>query len=195
MNAADDRVEWLEADGIGGFAAGTASGIRTRRYHALLLTATTPPTGRMVLVNGLDAWVTTSSGRVALSAQRYSPDVVSPDGDRRIASFTPQPWPTWEFDIPDGVRIQQEVVVQHGAGVVLVAWRLLRGTCPVVLDVRPFLSGRDYQAMHHENSAFDFEPRREGSALVWTPYEGVPSISVRTNAAYRHDPAWYRNFL
>jgi glycogen debranching enzyme len=45
--------EWLEADGLGGFASGTVSGIRTRRYHALLLAATTPPTGRMVLVNGL----------------------------------------------------------------------------------------------------------------------------------------------
>jgi glycogen debranching enzyme len=27
--------EWLEADGLGGFASGTVSGIRTRRYHAL----------------------------------------------------------------------------------------------------------------------------------------------------------------
>ena len=55
-------AEWLEADGLGGFASGTVSGIRTRRYHALLLTATTPPAGRMVLVNGFDAWVQTSSG-------------------------------------------------------------------------------------------------------------------------------------
>ena len=55
----DDRTEWLEADGLGGFASGTTSGIRTRRYHALLLTATTPPTGRVVLVNGFDAWLET----------------------------------------------------------------------------------------------------------------------------------------
>ena len=31
------RAEWLEADGLGGFASGTTSGVRTRRYHALLL--------------------------------------------------------------------------------------------------------------------------------------------------------------
>jgi hypothetical protein len=31
--------EWLEADGLGGFASGTVSGIRPRRYHALLLAA------------------------------------------------------------------------------------------------------------------------------------------------------------
>ena len=51
----DDRTEWLEADGLGGFASGTTLGVRTRRYHALLQAATTPPTGRMVLVNGLGA--------------------------------------------------------------------------------------------------------------------------------------------
>ena len=61
MDPASTR-EWLEADGLGGFASGTASGIRTRRYHALLLTAKNPPTGRMVLVNGFDAFVETSSG-------------------------------------------------------------------------------------------------------------------------------------
>ena len=31
----NERAEWLEADGLGGFASGTAAGLRTRRYHAL----------------------------------------------------------------------------------------------------------------------------------------------------------------
>ena len=30
-------TEWLETDGLGGFAMGTHDWIRTRRYHALLL--------------------------------------------------------------------------------------------------------------------------------------------------------------
>ena len=79
---ADDTREWLEADGLGGFASGTTSGLRTRRYHALLLAATTPPTGRMVLVNGVDAWIEPqtpadgASGREYLTRQRYRPGVV-----------------------------------------------------------------------------------------------------------------------
>ena len=59
----DLTAEWLEADGSGGFASGTVSGERTRRYHALLLTATRPPAGRIVLVNGIEAWVETEAGR------------------------------------------------------------------------------------------------------------------------------------
>jgi len=104
------QKEWLEADGMGGFASGTAAGLRTRRYHALLLTAVTPPTGRVVLVNGFDAWVTTSAGSVALSSQRYAPDVIHPDGARRIESFAHDPWPRWIFRLDDGTHIEHEVL-------------------------------------------------------------------------------------
>ena len=102
---AHDRREWLEPDGLGGFASGTASGVRTRRYHALLLTATTPPTGRMVLVNGVDAWVEANGQTYALSTQRYEPGALHPDGVTRITSFSTEPWPAWTFALPDGKRI------------------------------------------------------------------------------------------
>ena len=49
------EAEWLEADGLGGFASGTVSGVRTRRYHGLLVPATMPPAGRTILVNGFEA--------------------------------------------------------------------------------------------------------------------------------------------
>jgi len=64
-------TEWLEPDGLGGFAMGTADGIRTRRYHAILLAATHPPEGRMVLVADLEVFVQTAAGRFALSSHRY----------------------------------------------------------------------------------------------------------------------------
>src|SRR5471030_1354126 len=78
-----EKSEWLEADGLGGFASGTVSGIRTRRYHALLLAATTPPACRMVLVNGFDSEVETATGRFALTTQRYYPGVDVHDGVTR----------------------------------------------------------------------------------------------------------------
>ena len=47
------HLEWLETDGLGGYACGTVVGARTRRYHALLMAATQPPVGRRLLVAGL----------------------------------------------------------------------------------------------------------------------------------------------
>src|SRR5215208_3797466 len=94
--------EWLEPDGLGGFASGTVGGIRTRRYHALLLAATEPapeggaesagPLSRTVLVNGFDAWVELTGGEtVALTSQRYVPDVVHPDGARHLVDVARDP--------------------------------------------------------------------------------------------------------
>ena len=191
----DERTEWIETDGLGGFASGTTAGIRTRRYHALLLAATKPPAGRMVLVNGFDAWVEQAGGSSALSSQRYAPDVVHPDGHTRIASFTRTPWPTWEFDTAQGCRIRQEICVQRDAGVTLVMWTLECASESVALRVRPYLSGRDYHSMHHENASFRFEAEVRDRLVAFTPYEGVPRIEFLTNGAYRHAPDWYRQFL
>ncbi|HEU0093157.1 MAG TPA: glycogen debranching enzyme N-terminal domain-containing protein, partial [Vicinamibacteria bacterium] len=76
-------AEWLEPDGLGGFASGTVGGVRTRRYHALLLAARRPPAERMALVGGLDAWVETPRGRFDITSQRYRPGVIAPAGGRR----------------------------------------------------------------------------------------------------------------
>ena len=192
----DDR-EWLEPDGLGGFASGTVSGVRTRRYHALLLPATTPPTGRMALVNGFDAWVEVNGQRVALSAQRYLPDVVSPDGAGRIEAFTHQPWPTWTYRVAPGLAVRQEIVVPHGQPSAIVYWSLVErpADTSVRLVVRPFLSGRDYHSMHHENGSCRVEPQVEGDTARWHLYDGVPDIVSRANGVYHHEPAWYRNFL
>ncbi|MEP7309122.1 MAG: amylo-alpha-1,6-glucosidase [Acidobacteriota bacterium] len=191
----DDQTEWLEADGLGGFASSTTAGIRTRRYHALLLTATTPPTGRMVLVNGFDAWVDTAAGSCALSTQRYAPDVKHPDGASHITDFTSDLWPTWEFEVADGTGVRQELLVQHGTGAVVIVWTLVRSGGPVIIRARPFLSGRDYHALHHENEAFRFGAAVSEAMVRFSSYDGVPDVVSLSNGDYRHAPDWYRRFL
>ncbi len=188
-------AEWLEADGLGGFASGTVSGIRNRRYHALLLTATTPPAGRMALVNGFDAWVETPRGSFAISSQRYAPDVVHPDGVTRLESFRHEPWPCWSWRLGDDLLIQQEVFTVHGKSAVFVAWKLIGEPAgPVILKARPFLSIRDFHGMQHENGAFRSAQSESFEHVTWQPYDGAPGVVARSNGHYRHDPTWYRNF-
>src|SRR5436309_3316060 len=148
----DPSAEWLEADGLGGFASGTVSGVRTRRYHALLLTATTPPAGRMVLVNGFDAWVETPRGTFAISSQRYVPDVIHPDGASRIEFFEYEQWPRWRYKIDDDLIVEQELFVPKGESAVFVSWRMVAGIgdLGLKLKVRPFISGRDFHLLNNE---------------------------------------------
>ena len=185
--------EWLEADGLGGFAFGRADGVRTRRYHAVLAVATTPPTGRVVLVNGFDAWVQTADGRFALTSQRYAPDVTHPDGAARVTYFTRDPWPTWTFTLPNGLEIIQELVGARNAPLVALSWRLARpGTARLI--VQPYLSGRDVHALHHENPTFRFDARVAGPRVTWQPYTDLPPVIALANGDYVSDPEWYRRF-
>jgi predicted glycogen debranching enzyme len=190
-----ESTEWLEPDGLGGFASGTACGLRTRRYHALLLTATSPPTGRVVLVNGFEAWVETDQGRFALSAQRYHPDIIFPDGQTRLQSFAYEPWPTWKWRLGDGQEVVLELFMPHGMAACVLCWRFARPNVTARLTVRPLLSGRDYHSLHHENSAFRFDADVRADAVTWKPYHDLPATVALFNGRYQHEPEWFRNFL
>lgn len=191
----DDRTEWLECDGLGGYACGTVAGVRTRRYHGLLVTATTPPTGRFVLVNGFDAWVETTGGATMITAQRYAPDVLAPDSSsRHVEYFEPEPWPRWVYRLPDGSRLIEELFCPHGQSAVVLLWTHERAREGARFFVRPFLSGRDYHSLHRENGTLRFEPELRGQQVIWRPYPGVPAILALSNGRYRIEPHWYRNF-
>jgi predicted glycogen debranching enzyme len=191
----NDAREWLEADGLGGFAMGTVDGIRTRRYHSLLLAATRPPEGRVVLVADLEVHVETAAGRFALSSHRYRGDTVFPDGATRLVAFTPEPYPSWEWRLDDGTRIACDLVVASGRPRTHLKWTRVAGTGPARLSVRPLLAGRDYHVLHHENPAFRFDADVRGERVTWRPYDGVPAITALANGRYEHAPDWFRAFV
>jgi predicted glycogen debranching enzyme len=191
--AIDAHSEWLEADGLGGFASGTTSGVPTRRYHALLLAAQDPPSSRFVLVNGFRAWLETPQGAVQLTRHRFAPDVLS-EADARIERFTSEPWPTIFYVTNAGLVVIQETFALHGSPTVLVSFRLEGNASSAKLCVRPLLSGRDFHSLQRENSAFHFQPEQRGSRLRFSPYPGVPQIDMLSNGTYTHAPEWYRNF-
>jgi predicted glycogen debranching enzyme len=197
-------LEWLEADGLGGVASGTVAGPRTRRYHALLLAATKPPAGRVVLVNGCEVLARRGDATWALSTQRYVPDVVHPDGMRRLASFENDPWPRWTYALEDGTRIVHELFVPQGCPVVVQSWSVEpagaaagegAAAAGIVLEVRPLLSGRDFHALQRENAACDLSADASTGARVrFAPYAGLPPVVALSNGAFAAEPAWYRQF-
>ncbi len=195
LSPPDLDAEWLEADGLGGYAMGTVGLVRTRRYHGLLLAAAHPPADRFLLVGGLEVKLETPGAEFWLSAERYRPDVVAPDGQQWLTDFAAEPWPRWTFSLPGGLSLTQEILSVHGESATVVAWRLLEPCVGAALLVRPFFAGRGYHDLHHENPAFRFAPDAAGASLVWSPYEGVPAIAVASSGLYRHQPLWYRHFL
>ena len=194
--------EWLEADDFGGFASGTVGTLRTRRYHALLLTATRAPGGRVVLVNGVEAWLEANGKRYPLSMQRYVPDTIYPELTASLAAFDTKPWPTWRLQLDARLVMTADVFVSKASRETVLRWRLedraavASETNALTLKVRPLLSGRDYHALHHENAAFNFSAQTSGdqASVNWQPYGDLPVIHAATNGVYTHAPDWYRDF-
>src|SRR5438045_1702795 len=90
--------EWLETNGLGGFASGTVAGLNSRRYHGLLVAALTPPTGRMVLLSKLEETLVVDGQRSDLSANQY-PGTIHPQGYQYLRRFRLDPGPIWTYAV------------------------------------------------------------------------------------------------
>ena len=187
--------EWIEPDGAGGFASGTTSGIRTRRYH-LLLAKTNSPANHIALVNGFDAKVEIGEECNWISSHHYAPNAIHPDGASRIIKFESTPWPRWYFKLMNDLVIEQEIFVPRRSSWTVMAWKLV-GLAKerVKLKVRLLLSGRDSNSLQRENSNFSFATYAQGGRFHFGSYAEIPEVIAQTSAFFLRDPVWYRNFL
>jgi predicted glycogen debranching enzyme len=192
------RREWLETNGLGGFASSTIIGLNTRRYHALLVAATKPPVGRMVLLSKLEETLFIEGQPFDLSANRY-PGAVHPQGHRYLKQFRLDPFPVFTYEI-EGIEIEKSVFMIYGENSTVIQYELRKNNHPespknLQLEVRPLIAFRDYHSTTHENG--DINPtldQRPGMATV-TPYQGLPSLHLAHNATELIKTGdWYRNF-
>ena len=68
--AAASTREWLETNGLGGYASSTVIGLNTRRYHGLLIASLRPPVERFVLLSKLEETLVVAVGEFGRSPRR-----------------------------------------------------------------------------------------------------------------------------
>src|SRR5271155_2433960 len=116
------RREWLETNELGGFASSTIVGLNTRRYHGLLVAATKPPVGRLVLLSKLEETLWIDGKRFDLSANRY-PGVIHPQGFHYLKQFRLDPFPVFTYEI-EGIEIEKTVFMVHGENSTIIQYQL-----------------------------------------------------------------------
>jgi len=179
------RKEWLETNGLGGFASSTIVCLNTRRYHGLLVAATKPPVGRVVILSKLEETLFIESQPFDLSANCY-PGVIHPQGFRYLKQFRLDPFPVFTYEI-EGIEIEKTVFLIHGENSTVVQYELRKNNHPerienLRLELRPLIAFRDYHSTTHENGAINPAiEQRPGQATI-SPYEGLPSLHLAHNA-------------
>jgi predicted glycogen debranching enzyme len=178
------RREWLVTDGLGGYAMGTVAGLRTRRYHGLLVDATGGPSARMLGLAALDPVLVVGDARYRLGTDEWSSGAVDPRGHELLVSFVvDRGVPRWRWQV-GSIVVEREVAMAHGRCAVGVVHRLVRADRPVTLELTPLCTWR---SVHGERFAAG-DPAVEATAGGFA-FEGAYRV---TGAGWRPGGAWYR---
>ncbi len=193
LDAASER-EWLETNGLGGFASSTITGLNTRRYHGLLVAATKPPVGRSVLLSKFEETIVIDGKRTDLSANRY-PGVIHPQGYLHLKQFRQDPFPVFVYQI-DGVEIEKSVFMVQGENTTVIQYRVSGAAGrSSTLELRPLIAFRDYHSTAHENGALNPSIDISDGLVSCEPYQGMPKLFLaHTQGTVERTGDWYRNF-
>ena len=187
------RLEWLETNGIGGYASGTVSGSNTRRYHGLLVAAENPPVGRMVVLSKLDETVTIGSRKYHLSSNQY-PGEVYPQGFQHVKGFARGVFPEFTYQAGE-IEVRKTIVAVQGENTVLIVYEVLAASKKFKMELLPLYSCRDFHSISTANADIDPGYSFRKGVFSTRNYPTAPPlyISVPGSSFYERQD-WYRNF-
>jgi predicted glycogen debranching enzyme len=187
------RHEWLEANGLGGWASSSIIGCNTRRYHGLLVAAIVPPADRMALVSKLEETIVTPLGRFELGVNNYG-GVIHPHGNEYQTSFTRDLFPQFMYELA-GIKLKKTIAMAHGENTTLVIYDVIRADQPFVLELLPLFSVRGYHGLMRANDAVHRDANFSGGVFKAKLYDGTPDIFIKVpGSEYHHSPNWYFHF-
>ena len=162
-------LEFLDTNGLGGWASSSVCFANTRRYHGMLVTASRTRAERTVVVAKLDETV----NGIELGSNRYV-GAIHPRGFEFLRRFDRGIFPVWEYGIGDA-RLRKTVGCPRGENTTIIRYEALDSS--LELRLRPFLAGRD---SHHLIRRHDGPP---------------PDVKIMiAGAAFEPAPDWYYNF-
>jgi predicted glycogen debranching enzyme len=152
--------EWLVANGLGGYASGTVSGVITRRYHGVLISALPAPLGRIVMLSTVAEQLKLADGREAeIGGRERSGDAPDAHGTGYLAEFRLEAGlPVWRYDV-EGIVIDKRIFLPHMQNTVHVMYELVSGADRVELALRPSVNFRPQELPVSERLAKGYEFR------------------------------------
>ena len=187
--------EWLVTNGIGGFASGTVSGIRTRCYHGLLVAALDPPLGRTLLVAQTDERATYDGSEYALATHRWADDTVAPTGHRHLDRFhLDGPVPTWTYALGDAL-LEKQIWMAQGENTTFVRYKLARAREPVSLNAKVLVNHRNFHATTQADG-WTMNVTATDDGVRVDAYDGAMPIFLRSaEADLSPTHQWYHDFF
>ena len=136
------RREWRVSNGIGGGAAGTASGELSRYGHGLLSAALAGADAPTLLLAKLSATLEIRDQHWALDTNCWSSGVRDPAGYLHIESFGLEDGiPVWVWAVA-GMRMEQRIWMEQGENTTYIQYRLRSAPEPARLRLQVLVNHR-----------------------------------------------------
>lgn len=186
------NLEWIETNGLGGYASGTVSGANSRRYHGLLVAATHPPVGRVNLLSKLDETIIIGEEFYELSTNQY-PGALHPEGYKRLINFNRDLFPEFTYKA-GGVILKKTIAALHGANTTAILYEVLEAKTEFELDLLPLYSSRDFHGVCRANDAISPYYLLDDGIFRTLNYHGNPELFISVpRSQFIESRAWYYN--
>ena len=188
------QLEWLLANGLGGYSSSTVAGSNTRRYHGLLVAALSPPGKRTMLLQKLEETLAVSGKVYRLSVNEY-PNTLYPTGHDYLERFSLDPFPIFRYKA-GSVTLEKEVCLVQGENTVILQYRVTEGDEPVKFSADLLVNYRDFHSLTKESAVLSFKTEKTDSAVRIVATQGATPFYVFSDKGeFEETGYWYRNFI
>lgn len=188
------RHEWLETNGLGGYASSSLLGCNTRKYHGLFVVNLPHQADRHVLLSTLEEHLECGGAPLPLSSRQH-PDVLYPNGHEYIVNVATWPCPETTYRHGD-MLISRSLLFLHGTNTLLIRYACANVPPEATLTITPLLAYRSVHRLTHENSAPEAEISLVPGGMSVRPSSSLPALFIQgcpsfTSLAVNRD--WCRN--
>ncbi len=188
------KHEWIITNGIGGYAAGTAIGINTRKYHGLLVAPLTPPARRYVILSKLDESLEINNNKYDLYSN-MCPNYIS-TGYKYQEEFEKKYIPIFTYKV-ENVVIKKLICMEYGKNTVCVLYKIYNEGPLAKFTITPIVTFRDFHSMNtnHEYTIKQEEQNKKVRIEI-DKNANTPVYMYATDGNYiKHEHDIFRNMF
>jgi predicted glycogen debranching enzyme len=186
-------MEWLETNGLGGWASSTISGANTRNYHGLFVSAIHPPVERAVLLSKMEENLVFKDAHYELSTNQF-PGKIAAEGLQYLTKFTKEIFPVFQFNV-GGIEIKKTIAAIYQEDTVVVTYEVTKADIEFAMELKPFVAFRDYHSLSKANGHINKIAEFGNGLLHLKPYPEYPSLFIYINdSVFKYNPVWCHDF-
>lgn len=191
----DTNLEWLEPNGLGGFASSSLTGQNTRREHGILVAARRPPESRAVLLSRMDERLSEGAHHYDLASIQFPGHTT--EGGTFLKEVHIDLFPEFHYRAGN-IALKKTIAAIHAEDTVILKYTIVADELAGLphLDLRPLAACRAADCLRKATpeSRDEFKLRVGKDWICVQSSAGMPLWIYAPQSSTHAEPDWHFNF-